>query len=70
MIESDDSENQIKGLFRRLSTLREVSQEDTEDLINEQCQSEYDIIESIEGISFMNIRMCFSNPSIRAYLCV
>jgi hypothetical protein len=59
MINSNDNENRIKRLVRRLSTLREDSQEDK---IIEECQSDtsgYDIIESIEGILFINIHMFF-----------
>jgi len=62
MINSNGNENRIKRLVRRLSTLREDSQEDNEDKIIEECQSNtsgYDIIESIEGISFINIHMFF-----------
>jgi len=69
MINSNDNENRIKRLVRRLSTLREDSQEDK---IIEECQSDtsgYDIIESIEGILFINIHMFFFfyNPSIRVH---
>jgi len=68
MIEPDDTRNPIKRSLRRLSTLQEDSQEDNQDIITEQYQcdtSEYEIIESIEGISFMNISMFFYNSSIR-----
>ncbi|CAF1109546.1 unnamed protein product [Adineta steineri] len=60
MIESNDNKYRIKRTFgrffnfeaiKRMSTVREESQEDSQEIINEQHQfdiSEYDIIESIE----------------------
>mgnify|MGYP006911068829 CR=1 FL=1 len=41
-------QNRMKRLFAQLSTLYEESQDDNEDKM-----SEYDIIESIEGIFFV-----------------
>lgn len=54
MINSNDNKNRIKHLVRRLSTLREDSQEEYQS-----DASEYDIIQTIEGISFINIHMFF-----------
>jgi hypothetical protein len=56
MIKSNVNEKRLKYLFGRLPTLREDSQEDNHDIDIEQYQydiSEYDIIESIEGIIYI-----------------
>jgi hypothetical protein len=61
MTEYNAAEYRIKRLFGRLSTLREDSQEDNQDIIIEQDQSdtsEYDIIEPIEGIFILKYFTC------------
>ena len=62
MIDSDEYAKRMKRLFARLSTV----QEENEDLINEQYQfnlSEYDIIESFQGI-FTAVFLSFIHPSV------
>jgi hypothetical protein len=77
MIESDDNKYRVKRSYdrfinredlSRLSTLREDSQEDNQETIispNQYDISEYDIIESIEGIF---ISIFFYNSSIREHV--
>ncbi len=77
MIESDDNKYRVKRSYdrfinredlSRLSTLREDSQEDNQETIispNQYDISEYDIIESIEGIF---ISIFFYNSSIRKHV--
>jgi hypothetical protein len=77
MIESDDNKYRVKRSYdrfinredlSRLSTLREDSQEDNQERIispNQYDISEYDIIESIEGIF---ISIFFYNSSIREHV--
>lgn len=70
MIKFDDNENRMERFFGRLATIEEDLDEDNQDDIIEFDISEYDIIESIKGILFLNIHMFFFNPSNQSTLCV
>jgi hypothetical protein len=69
MIKFDDNENRIERLFGRLATIEEDLDEDNQDDIIEFDMSEYDIIESIKGILFLNTHMFFFNLSNQSTLC-